>query len=253
MLNSKMTDATRLTVLEGRKMKNAVTRCLALVMLLLMVVTMTAFATEKVGNTDAMRFVNDSVNVLSTEAKNTLVEVSQKMAEEYGMQIFISTFEDLSGVDVQAMEKEYLEEDALGVIILLGTDDNEVLIGFDNKMMEYVSGEEIESLIAEYAIPNFAKKEYGNGMIELQKWLVNYIMTDIYPKVGQPLLKEAESIDASSMKKSEDIGKVSLGTNPVVPEKSNSTTAVLIVSLIILVIASGVFLKMRVLIKNRLN
>lgn len=253
MLNSKMTDATRLTVWEGRKMKNAVTRCLALVMLLLMVVTMTAFATEDVENADAMSFVNDSVNVLSADAKNTLVGVSQKMTEEYGMQIFISTFENLSGVDVQAMEKEYFEEDALGVLILLGTDDNELLIGFADKMMEYVSKEEIESLIAEYAIPNFAKKEYGNGMIELQKWLVNYIMSDIYPKVGQPLVKEAESIDASSTKKSEDIGKVSLGTNPVVPEKGNSNLAVVITSLIILVIAGGVFLKMRVLVKNRLN
>lgn len=253
MLNSKMTDATRLTVWEGRKMKNAVTRCLALVMLLLMVVTMTAFATENVENADAMSFVNDSVNVFSADAKNTLVGVSQKMAEEYGMQIFISTFENLSGVDVQAMEKEYFEEDALGVLILLGTDDNELLIGFADKMMEYVSKEEIESLIAEYAIPNFAKKDYGNGMIELQKWLVNYIMSDIYPKVGQPLVKEAESIDVSSTKKSEDIGKVSLGTNPVVSEKSNSNLVVVITSLIILVIAGGVFLKMRVLIKNRLN
>lgn len=72
-------------------------------------------------------------------------------------------------------------------------DNNKVHIECSEHFNELVSIEEIAKLIEEYAVPPFEKGEYGSGVIELQTWLINYIMSDSYKVLIQENVIATES------------------------------------------------------------
>lgn len=221
-------------------MKKVITRIFALVMVVAMVIAGIAYASVKGSSDSTEYYVNDLANVFSSEEKTKMLEVSTYMAEEYGIDFFVATIDTLENSNISQYTEKYFEAGNVGALILLEKDNNKVNIECSEHLNELVSDEEITKLVEEYAVPAFGKGEYGSGVIELQTWLINYIMSDSYKVLVQKkvIAIEPKLVETSVEEKVDDRVTVATGTTDsnITSETSNifENPAVLCVFLVLI-------------------
>lgn len=222
-------------------MKKVITRIFALVMVTAMVIVGIAYASANGSNDSTEYYVNDLANVFSNEEKTKMLEVSTHMAEEYSIDFIIATIDTLGNSNISQYAEKYFETGNVGALILFEKNNNEIHIECSEHLKELVDTEEFAKLIEEYAVPAFGKGEYGSGVIELQTWLINYIMSDSYKVLVQEkvIVTESEPVE-TSVEKEEDRITVTSTTNDsnITSETSNifENHIVLCVFLVLLVL-----------------
>lgn len=221
-------------------MKKVITRIFALVMVTALVIVGIAYASAKGSSDSSEYYVNDLANVFSNEEKTKMLEVSTHMAEEYSIDFIIATIDTLGNSNISQYAEKYFETGNVGTLILFEKDNNEVHIECSEHLKELVDIEEFAKLIEEYAVPAFGKGEYGSGVIELQTWLINYIMSDSYKVLVQEkvIVTEPEPAETSAEEKVDDRVTVTSTTTDsnITSETSNifENPAVLCVLLVLI-------------------
>lgn len=123
-------------------------------------------------------YVNDFAYVLSYETKNMIMGSGQRMFEEKGIQIVVSTIEELGGESIEeysmrmAREYEIGSEADNGVLILLAVEDREVRIEVGYGLEGQLNDAKTGRFLDDYAIGYFKNNDFDGGISNLYRALL---------------------------------------------------------------------------------
>ena len=172
-------------------MKRIFKRVFAIVMLaIIMAAVMCQFASAE--NTSDMSngyFVKDNAGVMIYNEVDTLAERSRKFYNEYnGLRIMIVTTNNLNGESIESyakkMAKEYeIDTNGRNILVLLAVENQTIHVLLGEEMKEYITVEEVNTLIKTYAVPDFERDQYTLGLMALQDRLINEVKNSIQPGI----------------------------------------------------------------------
>ena len=116
--------------------------------------------------------INDQVNILSVEDKNTMNLLIQDLKNNYGSEIAILLVNDTGNQTIENYSLNYANVNKIGranyydgILITVSMASRQVRIevgyGLEKIIRDEVAGEIIRNVIS----PDFKKEQYGNGLI----------------------------------------------------------------------------------------
>ena len=161
----------------------------------------------KVKDATSEFYVNDYVNILSSEQRTELVKRAKALNEDYnGIQLVITTLESLDGYSIEeyatAMYNKFgLGTKDMGALILFSSGDRQVRIEVGRGMEEYMTDADAGALIDEYAIDYFKNDQFADGIVALQKAVVTFIKNEV------PVEWNSASGDEQTSKNTSDVAQ----------------------------------------------
>lgn len=131
-------------------------------------------------------YVNDFADVLSDETEDMIKGSGQRMFDENGMQIVVTTVESLDGAVIEeysikmAREYEIGSEKDNGILILLAVSEREFRVevgrGLEGQLNDAKAGRFIDT----YAIPYFSESDFDSGISNLYRaLLIEFGLTEV--------------------------------------------------------------------------
>lgn len=159
-------------------MKSLITLILIIVIAPMSIVT---FAATNIPPATSDFYVNDLAGVFTEDEKTDLMERAVDLSNTYdGIQVVITTITSLDGNTVEdyanAMYNEYgIGKDDMGLLILLSTEDRKVRVEVGKSMESYINDSKAGRFMDKYAIPKLKDNKFNEGLISLQKELIDEI------------------------------------------------------------------------------
>ncbi len=146
-------------------------------------------------------YVNDFADVLSYETENMITGSGQRMFEEKGMQIVVTTVESLYGEAIEEYSIEMARKYKIGsegadngILVLLAVSDREVRIevgyGLEGDMNDAKAGRFLD----DYAMEYFADNDFDGGINNLYRaLLIEFGLTEVEAPYASGMDEESES------------------------------------------------------------
>lgn len=163
-----------------RKIKKIFAVCFA--MIIVFQVSLFAFAGAEIPTATSDFYVNDFAKIFTTEEKRQLMEKALSLANNYdGIQVVVTTITSLNGDTIENyafnMYKQYgIGKNDMGLLILLSTKDRKIRVEVGRAMEAYVNDSKAGRFIDKYAIPYLKEDNFSQGLINLQKNLIDEIV-----------------------------------------------------------------------------
>lgn len=173
-----------------------------LILLATLLFSTVAYAAEIPAATDEF-YVNDFADVFTAEEEERLLDNAVTLAEESdGIQVVVTTVESLDGDSVEnyavEMYNQYeIGKDDMGLLILLSTGDRQIRVEVGRAMEAYINDSKAGRFMDEYAIPYLSENKFNEGLINLQKALIDEIVATVESE------SESESESAQTTQDSE--------------------------------------------------
>lgn len=156
-------------------------RISAIVVLLVMILSLTAFAIDLPQPTNSF-FVNDFANVINSDDENELLNIGADLYNQTTAQVVLVTVNSLDGYDVSEYALELGREWGVGsenadngVVLLLSVSDRQVTIqvgyGLEGCLTDAKTGRILDS----YAIPYLSDNDYSTGLSEAYKAILSVV------------------------------------------------------------------------------
>lgn len=158
-------------------------------LLMLLISTLTVFASTEIPDRTPGLYVNDFADVLSDEEEQTLYDNAKKLHDEYNQtQVVVSTVDNTGDMETsdyafEMYNKYKIGKDSRGLLILFskgeGADHKGIFIATGKAMEAYITDSKAGRFIDNYAMPYFEKEEYAQGLISLQTEVISEIKTQL--------------------------------------------------------------------------
>ena len=157
-------------------------RTILAITILVMTVSLTAFGSNRYNvevekQTDEF-YVNDFANLFTEADKQVMMENAVELAEEYdGIQVVVSTVNDLNGNQIEqyaySMYEEYgIGKDSMGILILLSVEDRQVRIETGKTMQAYITDSKSGQLLDNYGMQYFRDDRFAEGLKSVQEAVI---------------------------------------------------------------------------------
>lgn len=158
-------------------------------MLMLLISTITVFASTEIPDRTPGLYVNDFADVLSEEEEQVLYDNAKKLHDEYNKtQVVVSTVDNTGDMETsdyafEMYNKYKIGKGSRGLLILFskgeGADHKGIFIATGKAMEAYITDSKAGRFIDNYAMPYFEKEEYAQGLISLQTEIISEIKTQL--------------------------------------------------------------------------
>jgi uncharacterized protein len=176
-------------------------REVVIISLLLFFLSVFAFADVKLPSPTEL--INDFAGILTNQEKQNLLSVSKKIKQETGAELAVAIVKTTSPLDTKLYAVKLFEKWGIGekgkdngVLILLAMEEKRIEIevgyGLEGILPDGLAGEILDN----YAVPNFKKGEFGEGLYSTAVAISEVIITK-----GEvtPVKKESQTTEGLSL------------------------------------------------------
>ena len=153
---------------------------LAVLMSMMMLFTVTAFATE-IPDATSNFYVNDFANIIDDDTEREMQERAVALADSSdGVQVVVTTVQTIGDADpvqytVDMYNKYEIGKNSMGVIIMLSVETRDIQIRTGDNMTKYLSASAINNILEAVGYPYLGNDEFSKGLEEIQNSIIKHI------------------------------------------------------------------------------
>ena len=153
---------------------------LAVLMSMMMLFTVTAFATE-IPDATSNFYVNDFANIIDDDTEREMQERAVALADSSdGVQVVVTTVQTIGDADpvqytVDMYNKYEIGKNSMGVIIMLSVETRDIQIRTGDNMTKYLSASAINNILEADGYPYLGNDEFSKGLEEIQNSIIKHI------------------------------------------------------------------------------
>ena len=151
------------------------------------------FAANNIPEATEEFYVNDFAGIFTDSQKIEMIEKAEELASigDYGYQVVVTTVKTLNGeilenYSIKMAEQYKIGKDGHGILILLVTEDRKIRVEVGVGMEDLFTDSKMGRFVDKYAIPDLANNRFAEGIMKLQKAIIEEITNNVKVSTETP-------------------------------------------------------------------